>query len=80
MHQSDLGTDDDVLVIPDDLKFGHCIYGLCHPVDPLSDTIAPRCLKRQMVASFLLSMIMSVLMSLVLFVINWVFSALICMP
>ena len=47
---------------------------------PLSDTIAPRYLKLRTVSSFLLSMVMSVLMPLVLFVINWVFSALICMP
>ena len=49
-------------------------------LDPSSDTIAPRYLKLQAVSSFLLSMVMSVLMPLVLFVINWVFSALICMP
>ena len=48
-------------------------------LDPLSDTIAPRYLKLWTVSSFLLSMAMSVL-PLVLFVINCVFSALICMP
>ena len=49
-------------------------------LDLSSDTIAPRYLKLQTVSSFLLSMVMSVLMPLVLFVINCVFSALICMP
>ena len=49
-------------------------------LDPSSDTIAPRYLKLWTVSSFLLSMVMSVLMPLVLFVINWVFSALICIP
>ena len=49
-------------------------------LDPSSDTIAPRYLKLRTVSSFLLSMIMSALMPLVLFVINWVFSALICIP
>ena len=49
-------------------------------LDPSSDTIAPRYLKLRTVSSFLLSMVMSVLISLVLFVINLVFSALICMP
>ena len=49
-------------------------------LDPSSDTIAPRYLKLRSVSSFLLSMVMSVLMLLVLFVINWVFSTLICMP
>ena len=49
-------------------------------LDPLSDTIAPRCLKLWTVSSFLSSMVMSGLTPLVLFVINWVFSALICMP
>ena len=44
-----------------------------------SDTIAPRYLKLRTVSSFLLYMVMSVLMPLVLFVINWVFSALVCM-
>ena len=48
-------------------------------LDPSSDTVAPRYLKLQTVSSFLLSLVMSVLMPLVLFVINWVFSALICM-
>ena len=49
-------------------------------LDPSSDTIAPRYLKLQTVSSFLLSMVKSVWMPLVLFVINWVFSTLICMP
>ena len=49
-------------------------------MDPSSDTIAPRYLKLHTVSSFLLSTVMSVLMPLVLFVINWVFSALVCMP
>ena len=49
-------------------------------LDPSSDTLAPRYLKLRTVSSFLLFMVMSVLMPLVLFVINWVFSALICMP
>ena len=49
-------------------------------LDSSSDTIAPRYLKLRTVSSFLLSMVMSVPMPLVLFVINWVFSALICMP
>ena len=49
-------------------------------LDPSSNTTAPRHLKLWMVSSFLLSMVMSVLMPLVLFAINWVFSALICMP
>ena len=49
-------------------------------LDPSSDTIAPRYLKLWTVSSFLLPMVMSVLMPLVLFVINWVFSALICIP
>ena len=49
-------------------------------LDPSSDTIAPRYLKLQTISTFLLSVVMSVLMPLVLFVINWVFSALICMP
>ena len=39
-----------------------------------------RYLKVRTVSNSLLSMVMSVLMPLVLFVINWVFSALICMP
>ena len=52
-----------------------CTSGL----DPSSDTLAPRYLKLRTVSSFL-SMVISVLMPLVLFVINWVFSALICMP
>ena len=43
------------------------------------DTIAPRYLKILTVSSLLLSMVMSVLMPQVLFVMNWVFSALICM-
>ena len=47
-------------------------------LDPLSDTIVPKYVKLWTVSSFLLSMVMSVLMPLVLFVINWVFSALIC--
>ena len=49
-------------------------------LDPSSDTIALRHLKLRAISSFLLSMVMCVLMPLVLFVINWVFSALICMP
>ena len=48
-------------------------------LDPSSDTIAPRYLKLRTVSSFLLSM-MSELMQLELLVINWVFSALICIP
>ena len=47
-------------------------------LDPSSDTITPNCMKLRTVSSFL-SMVMSVLMPLVLFVINWIFSALICM-
>ena len=49
-------------------------------LDPSSDTIAPRYLKILTVSSYLLSMVMSVLMPLALLVINWVFSAQICMP
>ena len=84
-HQSDLGADGDVSVVPDDLKFGHCSCGLTildstSGLDPSSDTIAPRYLKLRTVSSFLLSTVMSVLMSLVLFVISWFSSALICMP
>ena len=47
---------------------------------PPPDTIAPRYLELRTVSSFVLSMVKSVLMPFVLFVINWVFSALICMP
>ena len=49
-------------------------------LDPSSDTIALRYSKLCTVSSFLLSIVISVLMPLVLFVINWVFSALICIP
>ena len=49
-------------------------------LDPSSDNIATRYLKLQTVSSFLLYMVMSVMMPLVLFVINRVFSAMICMP
>ena len=49
-------------------------------LDPSSDTVAPRYLKLRKVSSFLLSMVILVLKPLVLFDINWVFSALICMP
>ena len=49
-------------------------------LDPSLDTIASRYLNLQTYSSFMLSMVMSVLMLLVLFVINWVFSVLICMP
>ena len=31
MHQSDLGADGDVLVVPDDFQFGHCSCGLGYP-------------------------------------------------
>ena len=48
-------------------------------LDLSSDTIAPSYLKLRTVSSFLLSMVMSVLIPLVLLVVNWVFSALICM-
>ena len=49
-------------------------------LEPSSDTIAPRYLKLWTVSCFLFSMVMSVLMPLLLIVINWIFSALICMP
>ena len=96
MHQSDLGTDRERISLILELMAMFLSFQMTlslvtaaevwaildstSGVDPLSDTIARRCLKRQMVSSFLLSMIMSVLMPLVLFVISWVFSALICMP
>ena len=31
MHQSDFGADGDVLIVPDDLKFGHCSSKLDYP-------------------------------------------------
>ena len=49
-------------------------------LDPSFGTLAPRYLKLRTVLSCFLSMVMSVLKPLVLFAINWVFSALICMP
>ena len=33
MHQSDLGADGDVLVVPDDFEFGHCSSSLGYPGD-----------------------------------------------
>ena len=47
-------------------------------LDPSSYTNSSQIFKAT-VSNFLFSMVMSVLMPLVLFVINWVFSALICM-
>ena len=49
-------------------------------LDPSFDTIATRYLQLRMVSSFLLSMVIVSADAMVLFVINWVFSALICMP
>ena len=48
--------------------------------DPSSNATAPRYLELWTVSRFLLCLVMSVLMPLLLFVINWVFSTLMCMP
>ena len=57
-HQSDLGADGNVLVVPDDFQFGHCSRGLAilestSGLDPSSDTIAPRYVKLRAVSSSL---------------------------
>ena len=83
-HQSYLGADGDVLVLQMtfSLVTAAMVWAILEStsgLNPSSDTIAPRYFKLRTVSRFLLSMLMSVLMPLVLFVINWVFSALICM-